>query len=94
MRRGGTRSVGTLLRYGLAPKGIPHTDRVESPEGARWLVTTTHGDFERFVRALSRPAQTPALPAAAGPPTPAQVQAVAAGAMEHGIEMVGAPLSA
>jgi Cupin domain len=61
----------------LAPKGIPHTYRVESPEGARWLVITTRGDFERFVRAFSRPAETPALPATAGPPTPEQAEALA-----------------
>ena len=46
--------VGETL---LAPKGVPHTYRVESREGARWLVITRHGDFEGFVRALSRPAE-------------------------------------
>ena len=46
----------------LAPKGVPHTYRVESREGARWLVITGRGDFERFVRALSRPAERPELP--------------------------------
>ena len=35
----------------LAPKGIPHTYRVES-ERARWLTMTAHGDFEQFVRSL------------------------------------------
>jgi hypothetical protein len=43
----------------LAPKGVPHTYRVESREGARWLVITRRGDFERFVHALSRPAERP-----------------------------------
>ena len=38
----------------LAPKGVPHTYRVMS-EQARWLVITTHGDFERFVREVSVP---------------------------------------
>jgi len=37
----------------LAPKGVAHTYRVESPAGSRWLVITRRGDFERFVRALS-----------------------------------------
>jgi len=41
----------------LAPKGVPHTYRVESREGARWPVITRRGDFERFVHALSRPAE-------------------------------------
>ena len=76
----------------LAPKGAPHTYRVESREGARWLVITTRGDFERFVHALSRPAERPELPAAEGPPTPEQVDALAAADREHGIELVGPPL--
>lgn len=76
----------------LAPKGVPHTYRVESREGARWLVVTTRGDFERFVRSLSRPAERPELPASEGPPTPEQADALAAAAREHGIELVGPPL--
>jgi len=76
----------------LAPKGVPHTYRVESPEGARFLVVTTRGDFERFVRALSRPAERPELPTPHGPPTPEQADALAAAAREHGIELVGPPL--
>jgi quercetin dioxygenase-like cupin family protein len=38
----------------LAPAGVAHTYRVESAE-ARWLVVTAGGEFERFVRELSRP---------------------------------------
>jgi len=76
----------------LAPKGVPHTYRVESREGARWLVITTRGDFERFVHALSRPAERPELPTSQGPPTPEQADALAAAAREHGIELVGPPL--
>jgi hypothetical protein len=76
----------------LAPKRVPHTYRVESPAGARWLVITRRGDFERFVRALSRPAERPELPAAQGPPMPEQANALAAAAREHGIELVGPPL--
>jgi quercetin dioxygenase-like cupin family protein len=76
----------------LAPKRVPHTYRVESREGARWLVITRRGDFERFVRALSRPAERPELPTSQGPPTPEQADALAAAAREHGIELVGPPL--
>jgi quercetin dioxygenase-like cupin family protein len=76
----------------LAPKGVAHTYRVESPEGARFLVITRNGDFERFVRALGRPAERPELPAPSGPPTPEQADALAAAAREHGIEFVGPPL--
>jgi uncharacterized cupin superfamily protein len=77
----------------LAPVGVPHTYRVESTEGARWLVVTTHGDFERFVRAFSRPAERNELPAPQGPPTPEQADALAAVAREHGIELLGPPLA-
>jgi quercetin dioxygenase-like cupin family protein len=76
----------------LAPRGVPHTYRVESSDGARWLIVTTHGDFERFVRAMSRPAEHSELPARLGPPTPDQAEALAASAREHGIEFVGPPL--
>jgi quercetin dioxygenase-like cupin family protein len=76
----------------FAPKRVPHTYRVESPAGARWLVITRRGDFERFVRALSRPAERPELPTPQGPPTPEQANALAAAAREHGIELVGPPL--
>ena len=76
----------------LAPKGVPHTYRVESPDGARWLVITRRGDFERFVRRLSRRAERPGLPAPQGPPTPEQADALAAAAREHGIEILGPPL--
>jgi quercetin dioxygenase-like cupin family protein len=91
------RAGDTEVRIGagetiLAPKGVPHTYRVESAEGARWLVITTRGDFERFVHALSRPAEQPRLPPQQGPPTPEQADALAAAARDHGIELVGPPL--
>lgn len=76
----------------LAAVGVPHTYRVESPDGARWLNVTTHGDFERFVRGLSRAAERPELPASEGPPAPNQAEALAAAARQHGIEFVGPPL--
>lgn len=77
----------------LTRQGVPHTYRVESPAGGRWLVITTQGDFERFVREISRPATVPELPAAAGPPGPEEVQALAAVAMRHHIQLVGPPLA-
>jgi quercetin dioxygenase-like cupin family protein len=78
----------------LAPKGVPHTYRVESPDGARWLVVTTGGDFERFMREFSRPAAGPGLPSPQGPPTPGQQDALARAARRHGIDFVGPPLDA
>jgi mannose-6-phosphate isomerase-like protein (cupin superfamily) len=91
------RAGDTEVRIGagetiLGPKGVPHTYRVESHEGARWLVITRRGDFERFVHALSRPAERPEPPTPQGPPTPEQANALAAAAREHGIEFVGPPL--
>lgn len=75
----------------LAPAGVPHTYRVTS-EQARWLVVTTHGDFERFVRELARPAEQAGLPPQAGPPTPEQQRVLGEAAARHGIELVGPPL--
>jgi quercetin dioxygenase-like cupin family protein len=75
----------------LAPKGVPHTYRVESDE-ARWLVVTTGGEFEGLVRELGRPAERPELPVSAGPPTPEQQEALAAVCGRHAIELVGPPL--
>jgi quercetin dioxygenase-like cupin family protein len=74
----------------LAPAGVPHTYRVETPT-ARWLVTTARGDFERFVRELSRPAEGEGLPPQV-PPTPEQAEQLAQVAAAHGIELVGPPL--
>jgi quercetin dioxygenase-like cupin family protein len=80
---------GSIL---LARKGVPHTYRAESPEGGRFLTVTVRGDFERFVRAMGRPAQGPGLPEPAGPPTPEAIQALTTAAAQYGIEMVGPPL--
>jgi quercetin dioxygenase-like cupin family protein len=83
----------TAGRSLVAPKGVPHTYRVESEPGARWLVVTAGGDFEAFVRAASRPAESADLPEPSGPPTPEQQQAFARLAEQHGIALVGPPLS-
>jgi len=76
----------------LTPKGMPHTYRVESAQGGRCLTITVHGDFERFVRAVSRPAERPELPVPAGPPSADAIQALKAAAARYGIELVGPPL--
>jgi mannose-6-phosphate isomerase-like protein (cupin superfamily) len=77
----------------LTPKGVPHTYVVTSAEGATWLVLTARGDFERFVRATSRPAGHEGLPEPGGPPPPEAVAALAEAAGAHGIDLVGPPLS-
>lgn len=76
----------------LAPKGSPHTYRVESEEG-RWLTVTARGDFERFVRAASRAAERAEVPERGGPPSPEAVAALAETAGQYGIDLVGPPLT-
>src|SRR5262245_46308694 len=88
---------GRDLRLGagetaLAPQGVPHSFRVESLDGARWLVVTTNGDFERVVRTVSRPAELAELPEPSGPPTQEQVDALAAVCSACNIDLVGPPL--
>lgn len=39
----------------FAPREIPHTRRVESEEGARWLVATTSGGYAAFVAEVAIP---------------------------------------
>jgi mannose-6-phosphate isomerase-like protein (cupin superfamily) len=90
------RDVETRLSAGsmiLAPKGVPHTYRVESSNGARWLTITTRGDFEGFVRAVARPAELEELPPLGSVPTPEMEAEVAAIARQFGIEFVGPPLT-
>lgn len=76
----------------LAPKGVPHTYRVESAEGGRWLTITSKGDFEGFVREVGRVAERIELPERSGPPTAEAVAALAEIAGHYGIELVGPPL--
>ena len=76
----------------LAPKGIPHQYRVESPHGGRWLTITVPGDFERFVRVMARPAERLELPEPAGAPSAEAIQTLTETAAQYGIEIVGPPL--
>jgi mannose-6-phosphate isomerase-like protein (cupin superfamily) len=78
----------------LGPVGVPHTYRVESRQGARWLNITTRGHFESFARALSRPAERDELPPPQGKLTPRQLQLLAAAGRPYGIDLVGPPLEA
>ena len=76
----------------LAPKGTPHTYRVDSTDGARWLTIIRGGDFEGLVRSCGRLAERSGLPDPSGPPTPEQIEALAEACSRHGIELVGPPL--
>lgn len=76
----------------LAPKGLPHTYRVESQDGARLLTITRGADFETMLRMTSRPATMAQLPQAAAP-TPEAIAALTKCCAENGIDIVGAPLA-
>ena len=90
---GGRESRVTAGQTVIATKGVAQTYRVESLAGARWLTVTCGEDFERFVRAFSRPAERDGLPQPSGPPTPEQAQELARACAQYGIEIVGPPLS-
>ncbi len=70
-----------------APRGVPHTYRVES-ETARWLVVCAPAGFDALVRETSEPAPAEQLPP---PGRPHDVAAIAAAAARHGIEILGPP---
>jgi quercetin dioxygenase-like cupin family protein len=73
----------------VAPRGLPHTYRVDSAEGARWQVVTTHGRYERFVDTVAVSADADADELAA--PAPFGVReavAVTAAAARNGIEIL------
>lgn len=76
----------------LAPKGLPHSFRVESAEGAHVLTITQGSDFENMVRATSRPAPRNELPPAAAPTADA-IEFLTRSCAENGIDIIGAPLA-
>ena len=74
----------------VAPSGVPHRYEVTSDADTRWLVLTAPGRFDGFVRELSRPAEAQTLPPSPeGPPSPAELEHLAAVAARHGIELLG-----
>lgn len=75
----------------IGPKNVPHVYSVDSEEGARFLVMTTPGRFEDFVRAASRPAELPVRPTLDGAPTEEQAEAITRAAAENGITLLGPP---
>lgn len=75
----------------LAPKGIPHSFRVESTDGARCLTITTGGDFERMVREMAKPAASADLPPHSAPNLHL-IQALTMACARNGIDIVGAPI--
>ena len=75
----------------LGPKDVPHVYSVDSEEGARFLIVTSPGRFEDFVRAASTPAEMPVRPTLNGPPTEEQAEAITRVAAENGIILLGPP---
>jgi len=71
----------------LAPRGVPHSYRVES-DRARWIVINSPAGYEQFLRAASEPAPRAELPPAGRHSDPA---ALAEAAAEQGIEILGPP---
>jgi quercetin dioxygenase-like cupin family protein len=71
-----------------AVRGVPHTFRVTSPEGARVLTASAPAGFDAFVRAWGTPAERDELPVLDGPP---DVDAFVAVAAAHGIRLIGPP---
>jgi mannose-6-phosphate isomerase-like protein (cupin superfamily) len=76
----------------VAPKGVPHAFRVESPEGARGLNIMPGANFENFVRAMGRPAEAPGLPAPSQP-SPELIARMAEAANRHHMALLGPPLT-
>ena len=71
-----------------APRGVPHTVRVTSPDPARVLVTSAPARFDAFVREFGEPTDSDELPVPEGPP---DVERLIATAARHGIEILGPP---
>jgi mannose-6-phosphate isomerase-like protein (cupin superfamily) len=71
----------------LGPKGVPHTYRVTSATPARFIVTSSTGEFAAFVQAYGVPAEHAVLPEPAAP----DVERLGRLAAAHGIELLGPP---
>jgi mannose-6-phosphate isomerase-like protein (cupin superfamily) len=71
----------------VAPRGIPHTYRVES-DIARWLVFCEPAGFDAFVLETSEPAPLEELPPVG---RAHDTEALAAAGARHGIDLLGPP---
>jgi len=91
LRIGETEATARAGDIVVAPRGAPHSYRVES-DHARVLVIATAGDFEAMMREVARPAGAGLPPAVE--PTPAMVEALTAAAARHHISIIGPPLAA
>ena len=73
------------------PRGTVHGFRVTTDGPARLLVISAPATFERFVRAVSKPAPDATLPPAGPPPEPAAIQQLALIGAQHDVTIVGPP---
>ena len=71
----------------FAPKGVPHTYRIESEE-ARWLAISSPSGFAAFVTAVAAPAESETLPPE---DSPVGLERLEAAAAERGIELLAPP---
>ena len=90
-RVGETEVVAQAGETLLAPKGVPHTFRIESSR-AHFLTISVGGDFEAMVREMSRPAGEDLPPMMT--PTEALKAALTEACARHQIDIVGPPLAA
>jgi len=85
---GGRLFEASTSSFVYGPRDIPHTFTVTSPQAGYLLVAEPAG-FEGFMRALSQPAESLALPPqTVQPPAPEVMMATAA---EYGVEILGPP---
>jgi quercetin dioxygenase-like cupin family protein len=76
----------------VAPKGIAHSYRVDSAEGARFLTITRGRDFETMLKAVGEPTSTTDLPPGVTV-TPEMAAGLAAICAANAIDLVGPPLA-
>jgi mannose-6-phosphate isomerase-like protein (cupin superfamily) len=75
----------------VAPKRVPHSFRVESASGARFLTILTGCDFETLVRTAGRRATAHALPHPIEP-TAQMIEKLTQAAARNRIDILGPPL--
>lgn len=76
----------------VAPKGIAHSYRVVSNDGARFLTITRGRDFETMLKTLGQPTIGTSFPPSVEV-TPEMAAGLAAICAANGIDLVGPPLS-
>jgi mannose-6-phosphate isomerase-like protein (cupin superfamily) len=88
----GTERIAQAGETVLAPKGKPHSFRVESRDGARCLTITSGGDLENMIREMGERALDNGFPPKVEA-TPAMIAALTEACARNGIDIIGAPLS-